>query len=254
MYPLQQPVPDTTTLAVARGLGYLLVAAAGTGLVLYLRAYTRRILAPPFRDRWRYLLVGIAATVVYGVAGLAELAGTPPAEPFRRGATLFVFLFCALGVRAVFRSVGGEPLLSDATLRWLGPAVVAGFVAAWWAMYLFGGGAAVAALELAGLVITVAYTLHHAVRTVGAEEGTSIAAFTRQFVPALLALAAVAAAEHAAVFGGPVAAANGVAVVGTVLAGAFLFTTAVALRQQTGEVERMYDPTTWREEPVDGAD
>jgi hypothetical protein len=36
--------------------------------------------------------------------------------------------------------------------------------------------------------------------------------------------------------------------VGTVLVGTFLFTTAVAIRQQGGEVERMYDWTTWRGE------
>jgi hypothetical protein len=166
---------------------------------------------------------------------------------------VFVFLFSAIGVRAIHRSVGGQPFVGDETLRWLAPVAVTGFVGAWWGLYLFASPAAVAALEVGGLVVATAYTLYHAVGTVRAEEGTSIAAFTRQFVPALLALAVVAVADHAATLGLPAAAvSDGTALVGTVLAGAFLFTTAVAIRQQGGEIQRMYDPTTWRETRADG--
>jgi hypothetical protein len=39
--------------------------------------------------------------------------------------------------------------------------------------------------------------------------------------------------------------------VGTVLVAAFLFDTAVTIRQQEGEVERMYDRTTWRQQSVE---
>ncbi|MFB6082645.1 MAG: hypothetical protein ABEJ94_00180 [Halorientalis sp.] len=235
------------TLTVARSLGYLTVVAAAGCLLWYLRRYTRQVLAGPYRERWRYLAVGIGAAAVYGLAGLAETAGVVPAAPFHRGATLFVFLFAAIGVRAIHRSVGGPSLISDETLQWLGPTVVAGFVAAWWLTYLFATPTAVAALEVVGLLVATAYTLYHAVGTVRAEEGTSIAAFIRQFTPALLALAVVAVADHAVALslpGAPVG--DGLALVGTVLAGAFLFTTAVAIRQQGGEVERLYDPTTWR--------
>lgn len=246
MYPLQS---TPSVVVVARGLGYLLVAAAGLGLLWYLRAFVQRLLAEPYRTRWRYLAVGIGAVVVYGVAGVAEVAGVNAVEPFRRGATLFVFLFVAIGTRAVHRSVGGEPILPDATLRWLGPAVITGSVLAWWAAYLFVGFTALVVVELLGLGLAVAYALYHAVGTVHQEEGTSIAAFTRQFVPALLALATVAVAEHIGTLVPDLAAVGeGVALVGTVLAGAFLFTTAVAIRQQGGELERLYDPTTWREE------
>lgn len=240
-----------TTAGVARALSYLLLVAAGVGLLGYLRTFARGVLAEPYRARWRYLAVGVGAAVVYGVAGLAESAGVAPAAAFRRGATLFLFLFCAVGMRAVHRSVGGEPLLPESWGRWLGPAVVGGFVLAWWSAYLLGLPSAVAALEVAGLLLAVAYTLYQAVGTVGAEEGTSIAAFTRQFVPALLAFATVAVAEHAELlYPAAATAAEGVTLVATVLAGAFLFTTAVAIRQQTGEISRMYDPTTWRSDAV----
>ncbi len=241
------------TLTLARYLGYLTVVAAAGCLLWHLRRYARRILAGPYRGRWRYLAVGIGAAAVYGLAGLAETAGVAPANSFRRGATLFVFLFAAIGVRAIHRSVGGSALLSDDTLQWVGPTVVAGFVAAWWLTYLFANATAVAGLELVGLLLATAYTLYHAVGTVRIEEGTSIAAFTRQFTPALLAFAAVAVADHTVALslpGAPLG--DGLALVGTVLAGAFLFTTAVAIRQQGGEVQRLYDPTTWRRSRDDG--
>lgn len=253
--PMQQSAAAVSTLSIARGLGYLLVAGAAVGLLWYLRTYVRRLLVEPYRTQWRYLAVGIGAAAVYGVAGLAELAGLTAAVPFRRGATLFVFLFAAVGVRAVNRSVGGTPLLPDRTISRVGPVVIALFVLGWWAAYLAAGPAAVAGVELLGLLVATAFTLYHAAGTVRAEEGTSIAAFTRQFVPALLAMALVAAAEHVGVFAPeavPIGAA--VALVGTVLAGAFLFTTAVAIRQQTGEVSRMYDPTTWRVDRLDAPD
>jgi hypothetical protein len=41
-------------------------------------------------------------------------------------------------------------------------------------------------------------------------------------------------------------AATSFVLVGRVLAAAFLFATAVAIRQQGGEISRLYDPTTWR--------
>jgi hypothetical protein len=254
LLPLQTPqtVPPGTALAVAQALGYLLVVVAGVGLLWYLREFATRLLAEPFRTRWRYLAVGVGAAVVYGAAGLAELLATPAAEPFRRGATLFVFLFCAVGLRGVHRSVGGAPLVGDTTFRRVAPGVVLSFVAAWWASYLLASSTVVAVVELGGLVVAVAYALYHAVAIVRVEEGTSVAAVTRQFVPALLALAVVAAAEHVAAFAPDlVAVGDGVALVGVVLAGAFLFTTAVAIRQQGGELERIYDPTTWRGEEAD---
>ncbi|MFT4889161.1 MAG: hypothetical protein ACI9YT_000070 [Halobacteriales archaeon] len=93
----------------------------------------------------------------------------------------------------------------------------------------------------------VTYTLAFAALTVRNAEGTAIAAILRHFVPALVGFAAVVVAQQAGrytdVDPGIVV---GVELVGTVLVGGFLFTTAVAIRQQGEEVGRMYDRTTWR--------
>jgi len=245
---------SATALVVARALGYLLVVATSVGLLWYLRAFARRLLAAPYRDRWRYLAVGVGAAGVYGLAGLAELFVASGAAPFRRGATLFVFLFCAVGVRAIHRSVEGAGRPSG---RPVAPAAVVALAAAWWATHLFAAPVVVAAVEVAGLLAATTFTVYHAVGTVGAAEGTSVAAVTRQFVPALLALAVVGVAEHVGVVApGAAPVGRGAALVGTAVAGAFLFATMTAIRQQGGEVERMYDETTWRGgvSPVDGDD
>jgi hypothetical protein len=248
------PLQTAATLSAALALGYLIVAAASLTLLWYLRTFAGRLLAEPYRDRWRYLAVGVGAAGVYGVAGLLELSVTAAAEPFRRGATLFFFLFCAVGVRAVHRSVAGGAAPDDRE-RLLAPALVVALVVAWWGTYLFAAPTVVAAVEVAGLFAATFFTIYHAVGTVGAAEGTSVAAVTRQFLPALLALAAVAAAEHVELVApGAAAAGRGAALVGTVLAGAFLFSTAVAIRQQGGEIERLYDQTTWRRDPEAVAD
>ena len=47
------------------------------------------------------------------------------------------------------------------------------------------------------------------------------------------------------------AAVEAVWLVGTVLVAAFLFNTAIAIRQQAGEVDRMYDRTTWRQQSLE---
>lgn len=245
---LLQFVSDPTALSVALALGYLTVAAASLCLLWYLRAFAQQLLVEPYRDRWRYLAVGVGAAAVYGAAGLAELSVTAAAEPFRRGATLFFFLFCAVGVRAVHRSVTG-----DDDERLLAPALVVVTVFVWWATYLLAGPVVVAAAEVVGLLAATFYTIYHAVGIVGVAEGTSVAAVTRQFLPALVALAVVAAAEHVGVLApGAATVGRGVALVGTVLAGAFLFATAVAVRQQSGEVERLYDKTTWHRRTSEG--
>jgi hypothetical protein len=246
-----QTAPGSTALSVALALGYLVVAAASLCLLWYLRTFAARLLVEPYRDRWRYLAVGVGAAAVYGVAGLVEFS-VAAAEPFRRGATLFFFLFCAVGVRGVHRSVAGGAGPGDRE-RLLVPGLVVALVAAWWATYLFAAPVVVAAVEVAGLLAATSFTIYHAVGTVRAAEGTSVAAVTRQFLPALLALAVVAAAEHVGVLApGAAAAGRGTALVGTVLAGAFLFSTAVAIRQQGGEIERLYDETTWRRGPDEG--
>ncbi|WP_136716655.1 hypothetical protein [Halorientalis salina] len=245
---------SAATLALVRGLGFGAVLAATAVLLVYLFQYRNQVLAKPYQERWRYLAVGVGAAAVYAVSGLVETVGTNAdlvagARTFRLGATLFFFLFAAVGVRAMYRTAtGGHGLVTKRELpNWVLPSVLAGFVVTWWAAYLFGPSVVVGAVETVGLAGAVAYTLAYAVATVRAQEGTSIAAVTRQFTPALVAFAVVVVAEQASFYGlGSDVVATSLVMVGRVLAAAFLFATAVAIRQQGGEVSRLYDPTTWR--------
>jgi hypothetical protein len=248
----QTAVATDTTVDVAQTLAFLTIGIGAGILAYYLGVSVREILVEPYKDRWAWLTVGVAAAVVYAASGLAELlTGSGAAATFQTGATLFFFLFSAVGVRALYATValdrGGFDGLD--VPEWARYAVLGAFIVAWWGAYLFGPVGIVGIVETVGLAGAVAYTLSFAVLTVRDAEGTSIAAIVRQFVPALLCFAAVVAAEQADRYTGlDPGVVAGVELVGTVLVGAFLFTTAVAIRQQSGEVSRLYDKTTWRGE------
>jgi hypothetical protein len=253
MLPLQSTVgaDGLAAVEVALVLAYLTVIVGASVLLYYLLVYVRRVLAEPYRERWWYLGVGVGAAVVYGVAGLAEVLTTfAPAAAFKVGATLFFFLFIAVGVRAMY-SLQRRRKDDRGPAMWIVYLVIGGFVVAWWATFLLGQGSLVAAVETIGLTIATVYTLGYAVLTVRASEGTSISAVVRQLLPALVCFAGVVVAEQAGIYLGlPESIVTGVELVGTALVGAFLFTTAVAMRQESGEVQRMYDRTTWRQEEV----
>ncbi len=253
MLPLQSTVGagGLAAVDVALVLAYLAVIVGACVLLYYLLVYVRRVLAEPYRERWWYLGVGVCAAVVYGVAGLVEtLTDVAAATAFKLGATLFFFLFVAVGVRAMYslehrRSDDKGPAMMVVYL------VIGGFIVAWWAAFLLGQASLVALVETVGLAIATVYTLGYAILTVRASEGTSISAVVRQLLPALVCFAGVVVAEQAGLYLGlPQNIVTGVELVGTALVGAFLFTTAVAMRQESGEVQRMYDRTTWRQEEV----
>jgi hypothetical protein len=252
---VQSTADADMAIFVARALAFTVTGGAAVVLAYYLTVSFRGILVPPYRSRWRYLAVGVAAAVVYSTAGLVGLAtGLSAAGTFRIGATLFFFLFSAVGVRAMYMTVrlDRDTDGSTAVPGWAWYVVIGAFVLAWWGAYLIGQGGVVALVTTVGLAGAVTYTLGFAVLTVRDAEGTTVAAVVRQFVPALVSFALVVVAEQAGQY---TALADGVVVgvelVGTTLVGAFLFTTAVAIRQQTGEVTRMYDETTWREQSLD---
>jgi hypothetical protein len=240
-----------TAIVVARAIAFASITVAASVLVYYLAVSIRTILVSTYQDRWWYLAVGVAAAIVYGASGLVELgtASEETAAAFRIGATLFFFLFSAVGMRALYATVKLDrgDFESFSIPGWAWYVVIGGFVVAWWGAYLSDTGGVVALVEAVGLAGAVTYTLAFAVLTVRDAEGTAIAAILRQFVPALVGFTGVVVAEQAgrytAVDPGVVI---GVELVGTVLVGAFLFTTAVAIRQQGEEVGRMYDRTTWR--------
>lgn len=234
-----------TGIETGYGLAYAIVAGASALLAYYLFFYARDVLAAPYRERWGGLAVAVVAAGVHGLAGSTAVGGVHAARPFVDGATVFFLLFSAVSLRAIRGVVEerGGGRAGRPRLRYLGVGLA---VAGWWTAYLFGGGRTLAAVEAGVLAVAVGYALRHAVPTVTAAEGTSVAAVVRQFVPAVVVLAVAIVAERGLQAAGDPALAMGVELVGTVLLGGFLFATAVAIRQQGGEVHRLYDPTKWR--------
>ncbi|MFC6988010.1 hypothetical protein ACFQJD_03450 [Haloplanus sp. GCM10025708] len=244
---LQTGNGEVATVALA--LAYLAVTVGALVLLYSLYGYVRGLLADTYRERWWYLGAGVGAAVVYGVAGLADVVASVPGAPeFQVGAMLFFFLFLAFGVRDLYSLERGE----ESPVPSWGPYVVlGGFIVAWWVGYALDAGAFVHAVETVGLTVATSYTIVYAVLTVRVEEGTSIAAVVRHLLPALVCFAGVVLAEQLGQYTGvSPAVVTAIELVGTVLVGAFLFTTAVAIEQQGGEVRRMYDRTTWRGESL----
>lgn len=242
-----------TTVLYARLFAYAVIAVAAAVFFGYLVTYVRRVLAEGFDYEWGYLAAAAVAAVVYGVAGVIEqLSDLPWASAFTEGAVLFFILFLALGIRAMYHAerAGDGPgrLLPD----WVDYLVVAGFVVAWWAGFLAVDGWTRPVVAV-GWVAASVWAVLYAVQTVRVHEGTTIAALTRHLLPAILCAVAIITTDLLADFGyfdrGVVEA---VWLVGTVLVAAFLFNTAVAIRQQEGELERLYDETTWRQQRVSG--
>ncbi|MFT4923648.1 MAG: hypothetical protein ACI8XM_002877 [Haloarculaceae archaeon] len=239
------------TVTTARQLAYAVVAVGSAVLLYYLYAYARDVYVAPDSRSWVLLGVGIGAGVVYGVAGAVQtVVGDAWLATFVEGATLFFLLFVALGIRELYVVGTADARSPKALPDWVDYAVIAGFVGSWWASFLV-------STDLTRLVVVVGWVgaslwaLYYSVLVVRHQEGTSIAALVRNLMPALVAVTAVVFADVTASYAGGAAAVEALWLVGTVLVGSFLFTTAVAIRQQGGQVERMYDWTTWRGESLE---
>lgn len=245
------PAPLTTTPAdtilVSRTLAALVATVGSLTLLYYLAAYVRGVLSGPYGRGWWFLGVGVAAGAVYGLASLLAVAMEAAAvRAFAEGATLFFILFLALGIRALYFYGRDRGPASRVLPAWADLLVVAGFVVAWWAGFVLGRAGLVALVVSVGWVIASAWAVLYAVMTVRTHEGTSIAALTRHLLPAVVSFALIALAGVVGRYLPRFAAvADAGWIVGTAVVGTFLFTTAVALRQQGGEAERLYDPTTW---------
>jgi hypothetical protein len=239
------------TVTMTRVLAYAVVALGSVVLLSYLFAYVRNVLADPDTHSWLLLGVGIAAGVVHGAAGVVEtLTDIARLGTFVEGATLFFILFVALGIRQMYLLGYASEQSPRALPVWVDYLVIAGFVASWWASFVL-------TQHLTHLVVVVGWVgaslwaLYYSVLAVRKHEGTSIAALVRNLLPAAIAVTVVVFADVVGGYAGFDAAVDALWLVGTVLVGAFLFTTAVAIRQQGGEVERMYDWTTWRGQHLD---
>ncbi|MFO7925092.1 MAG: hypothetical protein ACQET5_01920 [Halobacteriota archaeon] len=240
------------TVLVTRLLAHASIAVAAAILLVFLGIYVRRVLAEGFEYEWGYLAVGIGAAIVYGIAGIAtDLTGYAWIAAFTEGAVLFFILFIALGLRAMYhadRPAGASGRLLPV---WIDGLVIVGFIAAWWIGYV-AAGAWTRPVVAVGWIGASIWAVFYGVRTTRAHEGTTFSAITRHLLPAIVCIVAVIVADLAgglAVLDRTVV--DAVWIVGTILVAAFLFNTATAIRQQEGEVERMFDRTTWRQQRLD---
>ena len=238
----------TAALATTQVLAHLVIAVAAVVLLVYLYAYSEYVAVGAARKRIWYLAIATGAAFLYGSSGVVALwTGMEWPAVFSEGATLFFILFLALGFRAMYFSCrrGGETGESPLP-EWADYVIIAAFIVAWWSGFLYVHTWTNLVVSI-GWVAASAWALWYAILVVRRHEGTSIAAITRHLFPAVVAFTAIVLADLA--IGSLTDYESLVAatwIIGTVLVGAFLFTTAVAIRQQGGEVERMYDWTTWR--------
>lgn len=240
------------TILVTRVLAHASIAVAAAILLVFLGIYVRRVLAEGFEYEWGYLAVGVGAAFLYGVVGIAtDLTGLVWLGAFTEGAVLFFILFIALGIRAMYHADRSSSRSKQLLPAWVDGLVIAGFVAAWWIGY-FAAGDWTRLVVAVGWIGASAWAVFYGIRTTRANEGTTFSALIRHLLPAVLCLTAITMTDLArSVADVDGAFVEAVWLVGTVLVAAFLFNAAVAIRQQEGEVERMYDRTTWRQQELD---
>ncbi len=240
----------TGTILATRLLAHASITVAAAILLVFLAVYVRRVLAEGFEYEWGYLAVGIGAALLYGVAGIAtDLTGAVWLGAFTEGAVLFFILFVALGIRAMYHA--DQPADASRLLpTWVDGLVIVGFVLAWWVGY-FAAGEWTRPVVAVGWVGASAWAVFYGIQTTRANEGTTFSALVRHLLPAVVCIAAITMTDLASgVSDIDRAVVEAVWLVGTVLVAAFLFNTAAAIRQQRGEVERMYDRTTWRRQDL----
>jgi hypothetical protein len=239
------------TILVTRLLAHASIAVAAAILLVFLGIYVRRVLAEGFEYEWGYLAVGIGAAIVYGVAGIAtDLTGHAWLAVFTEGAVLFFILFIALGLRAMYHADRPDGASGRLLPVWIDGLVIAGFVLAWWIGYV--AAAWTRPVVAVGWIGASIWAVFYGVRTTRAHEGTTFSAITRHLLPAVVCIVAVIVTDlTSGLVGLDRTVVDAVWIVGTVLVAAFLFNTATAIRQQEGEVERMFDRTTWRQQRLD---
>ena len=245
---VSSPLDPVPGLDVTVGQG---VAGGAVGAFLTTLAVAAILVAvrPAYVERMAGVVLDRpGAAFLYGSSGVFALwSGRDWSAIFSEGATLFFILFLALGFRAMYFSCrrGGDTGESSLP-EWADYLIIAAFIVAWWSGFLY-------VHPWTGLVVSVGWVgasvwaLWYAILVVRRHEGTSIAAITRHLFPAVVAFTVTVLADLAiGTFTEYESVVAATWIIGTVLVGAFLFTTAVAIRQQGGEVERMYDWTTWR--------
>lgn len=240
------------TVAIGQLFASLAVGVAALVLLYYASVFVRDVLVADVREAQWYLFAGTGAAIVYAVADI----GTVVLEAdwlslFAEGAVLFFILFLALAIRAMYHAERPGEGRSRLVPAWADYAVIAVFVGAWWGTFLLESDWTRPVIAV-GWIVTSAWAVRYAVQTVRVHEGTTLAALTRHLLPAILCVVAVVSVDLVTGYlSGYAALTDAVWIVGTTLVAAFLFDTAVAIRQQGGELERLYDWTTWREQSLE---
>lgn len=245
-------------LADTQAIAYGFIALASVGLLYYLYAYGKFVLAvrTERRNLW-YFAVGLVAAALYGTLGVyAAMAPGDWPEVFAEGATLFFIMFFALGFRALYLSAPtiGRWDPDDDSLDlfhrylppWLDYLIIGGYIVAWWGTFLFARGLTDVVVAV-GWLLASAWAFVWAILLVRQHEGTSLTALVRHLFPAVIAFTITILADLVGTYVAPASeVVTATWIVGTVLVGAFFLTTAIALRQEGGEVERIYDWSTYR--------
>lgn len=265
MASLPPPGADpAAAIATSQLFAYVIMVLAGTVLLVTLYRYGTYVLAVrrARRNLW-YFAVGTVAAIVFGVTGALDQAlGHERIALVSEGATVFFIMFFALGFRALYLSappVGREGAVERAWTglfhryfpAWLDSLIIGGYIVGWLIAVLFAPQFR-AVVVAVGWVLASGWALVWAILLVTRHEGTSLASLTRHLFPAILAFTGTIVVDLAGRYVGGwdhVVAATWV--VGPLLVAGFLLSAAIALRQESGEVERIYDWTTYRGEHLD---
>lgn len=239
-----------STVSAANLLAYTAIVVAAVVLLAYLLGYVRYVLAADTIEWW-YIAVASGAAVIYGTTGVVmAFVDEPWLSVFADGAVLFFILFLGLGLRALYHAERSDAERSRLVPTWIDYLVVVVFVAAWWLGFLVEADWTRLVVAV-GWLLASGWSVLYGVQTVRTHEGTTLAAITRHLLPAVVCVVAVVFTDlGATVVGLDQAQVDAVWLVGTVLVAAFLFNTAVAIRQEGGQLQRMYDWTTWRQQSL----
>lgn len=245
------PGNAASTVGAANLLAYTAIVVSAVVLLAYLIGYVRHVLAAETVEWW-YIAVASGAAVVYGTTGIATaFTDETWLSVFADGAVLFFILFLGLGLRALYHAERSPSERTRLVPAWIDYLVVGAFVGAWWLGFLVEADWT-RLVVAAGWLLASGWSVLYGVQTVRVHEGTTLAAITRHLLPAVVCVVAVVFADlGATLLGVTEAQVDAVWLVGTVLVAAFLFNTAVAIRQEGGQLQRMYDWTTWRQQSLD---
>ncbi len=233
---------DMSRLQITRLLSHLTLLLSSGILLYFLLVYVQFVITETYRHGWWLIGFGTGAGFIYGLSGIFQvLTGDPVFSLFREGASLFFILFLALGIRAVSLlgdTVDGEQASPTVFLDYF---IVGFFVVAWWLPFLAGTRTYTLWIEAIGWVGALLLALVYGIRAVYRFEGTSLSAVVRQLLPAVFCFGAIVLVELVTLTVGPYQELlDAVWIVGIVLVGAFLFSTAVSIKQQETEIYRMH--------------